>query len=82
MISKNIEKKYWNMQNDLQNKMDSGNLGNLTVDNFRSVCAIGKELLKKHVASTFVKNVAEYFKSFGFLVTPDFDGVNYVIVEV
>ena len=28
-----------------------------------------------------IKNAADYFSSFGFLVTPDFDGISYIIVE-
>ena len=77
-----IERKYRNMQNDLRKKLDSGNLENLTKASFRSVCAVGMELLKKRVASTVLKEVADYFKAFGFMVTMDFDNVNYVIVEV
>lgn len=82
MRREKTERKYWNMQNDLQKKMDSGNIENLTLASFRSVCAVGKELLRKHVASTILKEVADYFKAFGFMVTMDFDNVNYVIVEV
>lgn len=70
------------MQNDLQKKLDSGNMEDLTMASFRSICDAGKELLKKHVASTVLKEVADYFNAFGFMVTMDFDGINYVIVEV
>lgn len=82
MKREKTERKYWNMQNDLRKKVDSGNLENLTKASFRSVCAVGMELLKKHVASTVLKEVADYFKALGFMVTMDFDNVNYVIVEV
>ena len=81
MIRKNIAVKYQALQSDFEKRMESGKLGNLSLSNFQSVAKIGKELLIKHVSSTFIKNVAEYFKSFGFMVTMDFDNVNYVIVE-
>lgn len=81
-MKENIARKYMELQTDLQKKADSGRLGNMTLAEFQAVCSIGKELLVKHVSSTFIKNVAEYFKRFGFLVTLDFDNVNYVIAEV
>lgn len=81
MIRKNIAVKYQALQSDFEKRMESGKLGNLSLYDFQSVAKIGKELLIKHVSSTFIKNVAEYFKSFGFMVTMDFDNVNYVIVE-
>lgn len=81
-MKENIAKKYQNMQNDLQKKYDKGNLGSLTVNEFFTVCSLGKELLKHHAVKTFIKNVADYFQSFGFMVTMDFDNVNYVIAEV
>lgn len=82
MRREKTERKYCDMQNDLQKKLDSGNMEDLTMASFRSVCAVGKELLKKHVASTVLKEVADYFKAFGFMVTMDFDSISYVIVEV
>lgn len=81
MIRKNIAVKYQALQSDFEKRMESGKLRNLSLSDFQSVAKIGKELLIKHVSSTFIKNVAEYFKSFGFMVTMDFDNVNYVIVE-
>ena len=81
-MTEKIANKYKAIQNDLQKKADTGRLGNLSVSDFDSVCQCGKELLKRHVAKTFLGNVAEYFKQFGFMVTMDFDNVNYVIVEV
>lgn len=81
-MKENIAKKYQNMQNDLQKKVDSGKMGNMTVTDFNAVCSCGKELLKHHAVKTFIKNVADYFQSFGFMVTMDFDNVNYVIAEV
>lgn len=81
-MKENIAKKYQNMQNDLQKKYDKGNLGSLTVNEFFTVCSLGKELLQHHAVKTLIKNVADYFQSFGFKVTMDFDNVNYVIAEV
>lgn len=74
-------KKYTNLQRDFQKKMHSGELGKLSLSDVKTVADIGKELLQKHVAKTIIKNVADYFSSFGFLVTPDFDGIGYVIAE-
>lgn len=82
MIRKNIAKKYQNMQKDLQKKYVKEDLGNLTANEFCTVCSLGKELLKHHAVKTVIKNVADYFKAFGFMVTMDFDGINYVIAEV
>lgn len=65
---------------DLQKKADSGRFCGLTLAELQCIVFIGKELVKTCVASTIVKNVADYFKSFGFKVVMDFDNVNYVIV--
>lgn len=81
-MKENIARKYQDLQLDFEKKVNTGKTGNLTLNDLLSIGVIAKELLRKHVASTFIKNIADYFKSFGFLVTPDFDNVNYVIVEV
>ena len=81
-MKENIAKKYTAMQKDFEKKVNTGKTDNLTLSDLLSIGVIAKELLKKHVSSTFAKNIADYFKSFGFLVTLDFDNVNYVIVEV
>ena len=81
-MSRNTQKKYEKMQEDLQKKADTGRLGGLSGSDFFIICNIGKELLRHHAVKTIIKNVADYFKKFGFLVTMDFDNVNYVIVEV
>lgn len=81
-MSKNTMKKYLALQEDLQKKVDTGKLGNLSVSDFDCICQVGKELLKHHSVKTFIKNVADYFKSFGFMVSMDFDKISYVIVEV
>ena len=81
-MKENIAKKYTAMQEDFEKKVNTGKTGNLTLSDLLSIGVIAKELLKKHVSKTCIKNIADYFKSFGFMVTPDFDKINYVIVEV
>lgn len=76
----NAEKRLLSVITDLQKRADSGELGSLTLSDYQCITFIGKELVAKSVASTFIKKVADYFKSFGFLVTMDFDNVHYVIV--
>lgn len=74
------EERLFSVIADLQKKADSGRLGNLTLSDYQCITMIGKELVEKCVASTFIKKVADYYKSFGFTVTMDFDNVHYVIV--
>lgn len=62
---------------DLQRRM---NTGGLTIAEYQVITLIGKTLVEKCVASTVIKNVADYYKSFGFMVTEDFDHIHYVIV--
>ena len=81
-MKEKIARKYTAMQEDFEKKVNTGKTGNLTLNDLLSIGVIAKELLRKHVASTFMKSVADYFKSFGFMVTMDFNNVNYVIVEV
>ena len=80
-MKKTIENKYRKLQADLEKKIDTGKLESLSVSDILCINEAGKELLKRHTVKTVIKNVADYFKSFGFLVTMDFDNVNYVIVE-
>ena len=80
-MTEKMKKKYDNLQLDFQEKINSGKLGKLSLSDFKAVADIGKELLKKHVAKTIIKNAADYFSSFGFLVISDFDGISYIIVE-
>lgn len=80
-MKKTIENKYRKLQADLEKKIDTGKLEGLSVSDILCINGAGKELLKRHAVKTVIKNVADYFKSFGFLVTVDFDNVNYVIVE-
>ena len=81
-MSENTTKKYQAMQEDLQKKVNTGKLGGLSGSDLLAICDCGKQLLKAHAVKTIIKNVAEYFRSFGFMVTMDFDNVNYVIAEV
>lgn len=78
----NIVAKYNALQEDLRNIADTGKMGELSLSDYRAVCSCGKELLIHHAIKTICKNVADYFKKFGFLVTMDFDNVHYVIAEV
>lgn len=80
-MKKTVENKYRKLQADLEKKINSGKFGSLSLSDILCINEVGKELLKRHVAKTVIKNVADYFKSFGFLVTMDFDNVNNVIVE-
>ena len=74
------EERLRNISEDIGKKIETGKLNGLTQTDIFSACNIGKELVAKGVAQTFIKNVADYFKSFGFMVTMDFNNVNYVIV--
>lgn len=65
---------------DLQRRMNTGDLRELTIAEYQVITLIGKTLVEKCVASTVLKNVADYYKSFGFMVTEDFDQIHYVIV--
>ena len=76
----NAEKRLRNISEDIGKKIETGKLNGLTQADVFSACNIGKELVVKGVAQTVIKNVADYFKSFGFIVTMDFNNVNYVIV--
>ena len=76
----NAEKRLRAISEDLQKKIETGKLNGLTQADVFSACNIGKELVARGVSQTVIKNVADYFKSFGFLVTMDLHNVNYVIV--
>ena len=80
-MKKTIKNKYIKLQADLKKKINTGKFEGLSLSDILCINGAGKELLKKHTAKTMIKNVADYFKRFGFLVTMDFDNVNYVIVE-
>lgn len=74
------EKRLRAISEDLQKKSATGKLGGLSPMDIYSSIKIGMELVAKGVAQTVIKKVADYFKSFGFIVTMDFNNVNYVIV--
>ena len=76
----NAEKRLRNISEDISKKIETGKLNGLTQSDVFSVCSISKILVAKGVSQTIFKSVAEYFKSFGFVVTMDFDDVTYIIV--
>lgn len=80
-MKKTIENKYRKLQTDLEKKIDTGKPECLSVSDILCINEAGKELLKRHTVKTVIKNAADYFRSFGFLVTTDFDNVNCVIAE-
>lgn len=80
-MKENIAKKYNAMQSDIEKKLSTGKMGSLSLYDMKTICDCGKQLLIHHSVNTVVKSVADYFKRFGFMVTMDFNNVNYVIVE-
>lgn len=76
----NAEKRLRAISEDLQKKINTGKIGKMSPSDIYASCEIGKELVAKGVAQTICKSVADYFKSFGFMITMDFNNVNYVIV--
>lgn len=76
----NAEKRLRAVSDDIGKKIETGRLNGLTQADIFTSCEIGKELVAKGVAQTVISKVADYFKSFGFIVTMDFNNVNYVIV--
>jgi hypothetical protein len=80
-MKENLAKKYMELQSDVEKKLKSGRLEGFTLSDMDCICYCGKELLKHKAVNTVIKRVADYFKRFGFMVTMDFNNVNYVIVE-
>lgn len=76
----NAEKRLRLVADDVQKKIDTGKIGKLAPMDVSAICYVAKKLVACGVASTFITKVAEYFKSFGFVVTIDFDNISYVIV--
>lgn len=76
----NAEKRLRNISEDLQKKIETGKIGKLEPMDLSAICYVAQRLVACGVASTFISKVAEYFKSFGFMVTMEFDSVSYVIV--
>lgn len=81
-MRKNIVNKYTELQNDLNRKMTTDKLDGMSLSDLYIVCNLGQGLLIHHAVKTTIKNVADYFKKFGFMVTMDFDNINYIIAEV
>ena len=80
-MTKTITERYNSIKRDLTDKMCTGNLGNLSLFDLKTVCALVRELVDCHSVKTMVKTVADYFRAFGFKVVMDFDRISYVIVE-
>lgn len=76
----NAEKRLCAIAEDVQKKIDTGKIGKLAPMDVSAICYVAKELVAKGVASTFITKVADYYKSFGFMVTTDFDNIQFVIV--
>ena len=76
----NAEKRLRLVADDVQKKIDTGKIGKLAPMDLSAICYVAKELVAKGVASTFITKVADYFKEFGFIVTMDFDNIQFVIV--
>ena len=76
----NAENRLREVYFDIRNKLETSDLKGLTLFDFQCACELGKKLVEKEVASTVIKEVADYYKSFGFIVTMDFDNVQFVIV--
>lgn len=76
----NAEKRLRDISEDLQKKIDTGKLNGLAPVDVSAICYVAKNLVACGVASTFITKVADYFKSFGFIVTMEFDNVQFIIV--
>ena len=76
----NAEERLRKVAEDVQKKIDTGKIGNLAPMDVSAICYVAKNLVACGVASTFITKVAEYFKSFGFTVTQEFDNIQFVIV--
>lgn len=80
-MKKLIANKYITLQEDLKKKVSTGKLDGYSLSDIDCIIQVGKELLCKHITTTCLHKVAEYFKRFGFLVTQEFNGVSFVIAE-
>lgn len=76
----NAEERLGKILEDIGKKIETGKSNGLTQSDIFTICEVGKTLVAKGVAQTVISKVADYFKSFGFLVTMDFNSVSYVIV--
>ena len=80
-MKETIANKYRTLQEDLKKKVSTGKLDGYSLADIDCIIQVGKELLCKHITTTCLHKVAEYFKRFGFLVTKEFNGVSFVIAE-
>lgn len=80
-MPKTIAERYNSIRKDLTDRKCTGDLGNLSVFDLKVIHSLVMELISTHSVKAMIKTVADYFKSFGFKVVMDFDGINYVIVE-
>lgn len=76
----NAEKRLREVAEDVQKKIDTGKLNGLAPMDVSAICYVAEKLVARGVASTFITKVADYFKSFGFTVTMEFDNIQFVIV--
>ena len=76
----NAEKRLRKISEDISKKIETGRLNGLAPMDVSAICYVAKNLVACGVASTFITKVADYFKSFGFTVTMEFDNVQFVIV--
>ena len=76
----NAEKRLREVAEDVQKMIDTGKIGKLAPMDFSAICYVAKKLVASGVAQTFISKVAEYYKNHGFMVTQEFDNVQYVIV--
>ena len=80
-MPKTIAERYNSIKRDLTDRKCTGNLGNLSAFDLRTIHSLARELVSTHSVKTMIKTIADYFKSFGFKVVMDFDRISYVIVE-
>ena len=76
----NAEKRLNEVACGVQKEIDTGKIGKLSPMDVSAICKVAMDLVAYGVANTFITKVADYFKSFGFMVTTEFDNVQYVIV--
>ncbi len=74
------EKRLRAVSEDLQEKINSGKIGSMSPMDISAICYVAKKLVVFGVTSTFITKVADYYKSFGFTVTKEFDNIQFVIV--
>lgn len=76
-----INKKYFAIQDDMEKRLSSGKLGGLSLSDFLAVSEIGKKMLTMGNALVSLKQVADYYEKFGFVVVKSADGANFRIFE-